>query len=677
MEFKRLKDQLKENFDKITALAEVIFEVEVDKDELYALYLDSFPEGTNERFRERRAHDCSACRQFIKNIGNVVVIKDGVVKSIWDFETGSHIYQPVVDAMDAYIKSKPIVDVYFSPEKRVGQDYNFEEGPKGPIRWNHFHVDLPAKFVNRGASIATNKAKYRDVKNVFKRSLDELSEESINTVLDLIYQNSLYKGEEWRGPLELFKRYYQEYHQLPEEAKDIYAWEQSVKAGPAVGKIRNHSIGVLLQNITDGMDLDAAVTQYERITAPANYKRPKAIFTKKMLEDAKAKVEELGFTAALGRRFANVHDVTANNILFINRDVAKQPVATDVFAEMEKDVAVNPKKFTRVEEISIEDFIKNVLPTATSVEALVEGRHALNFMSLIGPKDPDAKTMFKWDNPFSWAYAGNMTDSAMKERVKAAGGNVSGVLRFSIQWNERERDKNDLDAHCKQPSRKEIYYGDKVDNYTTGSLDVDIIDPTDAPAVENITWTDISKMPKGTYQFFVHCYTNRGGRDGFRAEIEFNGQIYAYDYSKPLKDNERVMVAEVTLHEDNTFTIKEHLNSSMSSRDIWGVKTNQFVPVSMVMYSPNYWNEQDGIGHRHYFFILDGCLNEELPNGFYNEFLKQELAEHKRVFEALGSKMHVDFTDDQLSGVGFSSTKRNDIIVKVKGSFERVLKIKF
>lgn len=57
--------------------------------------------------------------------------------------------------------------------------------------------------------------------------------------------------------------------------------------------------------------------------------------------------------------------------------------------------------------------------------------------------------------------------------------------------------------------------------------------------------------------------------------------------------------------------------------------------------------------------------------------MKNELEAHKRVFAALGSRMKVEDNPDQLSGIGFSSTKRDELVVKVKGNTERVMKIKF
>ena len=685
-EFMFLKKKLYEHFNEMQKESNRLFEVDVDKDELWNTYLDSFSAGTNKIFRERREHDCSCCRQFIKNIGAAVVIKNNQMHTIWELDVKNTIYQPVCDALDSFVKAHAVKDIYTTKIPKIGTDYNFEEINGKAYRWDHFFLKLPDKFVNKtDRSNEEIKGEFRDTKNVFKRSLDEISMDALDTILELISTNTLYKGEEWKGVLTQFKEYKNEYDKLMSDfERDLYAWEKSVSAGMAIGRIRNHSIGTLLTNVSEGMDLDTAVKKYEQIVAPANYKRPKAIFTKRMLEDAKKTITELGYMDSLQRRFANLNDITVNNVLFSNKSAAKRMIgADDIFGQMERDTVVNPKKFSKVEEISAQDFIDKVLPTAKEIEAFVENKHEKNFVSMIAPVNPDAKTMFKWNNGLSWAYSGNITDSDMKQNVKAAGGNVDGILRFSIMWNEGQNDNSDLDAHCKEPDGNEIYFGNCRKPSVSkcgGQLDIDITHPMEQmvgkPSVENITWADMSRMKPGVYKFFVNQYAARGSK-GFKAEIEFNGEIFAFEYNSPVSGN--VQVAEVTLDENGNFSIKEKLSgsSSISSREIWNVNTNQFVPVSVISYSPNYFDEQDGIGHRHLFFFLKDCVNSEEPNGFYLEFLDNDLMKHKRVFEALGAKCHVENTDDQLSGIGFSMTKRADLVVKVKGATERVMKIKF
>lgn len=683
--FDIFRTKMQKHFEDEMEGCKQLYIVNVDKDEMWNLYLDSFGPGTNILFRKRGEYDCSCCRHFVKSIGAAVTIKDGTIHTIWEFDAGSEEFQKVCDTLDAFIKGNAISDIFVSKFKRVGTDHDFEEINGRSHEWTHMFLDLPGKWVNRsGKSNESICAEYRDTKSVFKRSLDEISMEAVDTVLELINSNTLYKGEEWKTQLIEFKKYKRIYEKLSNSQKDLFAWEKSAEAGPVIGRIRNHSIGTLLINVSEDMDLDTAVKKYEQIVAPSNYKRPKAIFTKKMLEDAKNTITELGYMDSLQRRFANLNDITVNNVLFSNKSAARRMVgADDIFGQMEKDVTISPKKFSKVEEISAQDFIDKVLPTAKEIEAFVENKHEKNFVSMIAPVNPDAKTMFKWNNGLSWAYSGNITDSDMKQNVKAAGGNVDGVLRFSIMWNEGQNDNSDLDAHCKEPDGNEIFFGNcrkPSMSRCGGQLDIDITHPMEQmvgkPSVENITWADMSRMKPGIYKFFVNQYAARGSK-GFKAEIEFNGEIFAFEYNSPVSGN--VQVAEVTLDKNGNFSIKEKLSgsSSISSREIWGVNTNQFVPVSVISYSPNYFDGQNGIGHRHLFFFLKGSKNTEEPNGYYNEFLKHELEPHKRVFEALGAKCHVEDADDQLSGIGFSMTKRAELVVKVKGATERIMKIKF
>ena len=99
MDFKQFKNLFQKNLDQMFENNSTLFIVDVDKDQLWNTYLDSFPAGTNEIFRERREYDCSCCRQFIKAFGNVVTIENNEPVSIWDFETGDDTFQPVVGAM--------------------------------------------------------------------------------------------------------------------------------------------------------------------------------------------------------------------------------------------------------------------------------------------------------------------------------------------------------------------------------------------------------------------------------------------------------------------------------------------------------------------------------------------------------------------------------------------------
>jgi hypothetical protein len=683
MEFKEFKEAFQENFKRLTSDVDCLFQVDVDRDELWEKYLDSFPTGTNELFRERREFDCSACRHFVKNYGNIVALKNGKFESLWGFTVNDPKYQSVLWALTNYISDMDISNVFVSKEQRLGTNVNFEQREDGSvIEWHHFYLELPDKFVSRSSeTVDTIKGNYRSVKDVFKRSLEEISLESVETVLELIYSNTLYKGEEWKRPLEQFRMYKKEYENpatFDEINDDDYAWECSVKAGPVIGKIRNHSIGTLLTNVTEGMELDLAVKKYEQIVAPSNYRRPKPIFTKRMLEDAQETVKELGYMSSLQRRHARLDDINVNNILYSNKDASKR-IHGDIFDEMKEDIPINSKKFSKVEEIPLDKFITDILPTTRELEVFLENKHTKNMVSLIAPADNESPSMFKWNNKFSWAYTGNITDSDMKENVKMAGGNVEGVLRFSIQWNDGTVwDKNDLDAHCKEPYGNEIMFNNKLNTRTTGNLDVDIVKPErNEPAVENITWLDKSKMEEGTYQFFVHQYSNRGGKEGFKAEIEFDNKIYEFNYPHELRQNENVQVAEVTYTKAEGFNIKEKIPSTMATKEVWNVKTQQFIPVTVVMYSPNHWRGEEGTGHKHVFFMLKDCVNSEKPHGFYNEFLKQDLAKHRKVFEAIGSRMAVEDVADQLSGVGFSTTRRNEVLVKVKGQTERIFKIKF
>lgn len=543
----------------------------------------------------------------------------------------------------------------------------------------HMHLYLPTQFViKNGTSVESYIAPFRDSKNVFKRALVEIPLDTLELVKDLINQGSLLDGTTHLPKVQAMINFHKEADKFDKNSDvfDNWCWYTSYKEPFA--RFRNELIGVLCTELAEGVGLNEACTNWNKRVDPANYMKAVAPITKRQIEEAKKFVTENGYEESFTRRCATIEDIKASDILHLNAGDGKvAPVS--IFDKVSSTVSTRHKKseFDKVEEVSIEKFMQDILPNCTSVEAFVTNNFKNNFVTLTTSINKESKPIFKWDNNFSWTYNGNLAGkSQIKEAVKSAGGFVDAPFRFSITWNEDGRDIVDLDAHAMEPSGSHIYYGSYKGHPTLsgGMLNIDMINPTEL-GVENIFWKDLSKLKDGNYKFWIRNFNGRRNK-GAKAEIEFNGEIFTYNIDREISTD--VHIASVTVKNGMLVDIKHCASlsdSNSKSTEIYGINTNEFHKVNLICTSPNHWT--NNVGNKHYFFMLEGCKAPSDIRSFHNENLIPDLLKYRKVMEVLGNTTQVKSTDNQLSGLGFNATVRDEVILRLKGSFKRVIKVKF
>ena len=184
-------------------------------------------------------------------------------------------------------------------------------------------------------------------------------------------------------------------------------------------------------------------------------------------------------------------------------------------------------------------------------------------------------------------------------------------------------------------------------------------------------------MSPGVYTLFVNQFQARETTDvGFVVEIAADGITQTFEYPQAVKQGVNIEVAKI-IYSKEGFEIQSSLSSTPHTKELWNLQTNTFHTVDVLMLSPNFWDGQVGIGNKHYFFMISKCKNSQSARGFYNEFLRTDLDQHRKVLELVGSKIKTENSDQQLSGIGFSSTQRNTLTVRVEGAMTRTLKLTF
>jgi len=697
---KNLTKELQKQFDKMCQTGK-LFESSVSGREVWDMYLDSFPKEENPIFRDPASstHNCNHCKNFIRRYGNIISVNEnGKLESIFSNVITTDEYEKSITACDNLLVNSTIKDVFFETYEELNSlpyescnktQKNYLLGvPKNTKRYtkdeallygvvkpneirtfNHFNLNIPTQFVdNSGKSIESIMAHYRDKYSVFKRAMEEISIDTLNLVKDLINQGSLLDGNTHLHTIESIAPFATK--KKISGLTDNDYWVLSYDMEDRIAKFRNTLVGVLCTELAEGKELNASCKSWNKRVDPANYHKATAPITQKQIAEAQKFVEENGYEDSFNRRLATIDDIKVSEILHSN--VGDGKVKTVSIFDNVKSTQTRHKRaeFDKLETVSIEKFMKDILPSCTSIEAYLENRMKGNLAVLTKAVNDDSKKIFKWDNNYSWTFNGNLAGkSQIKENVKSVGGNVDGIVRCSLQWNDKETPGIvDFDLHSNGINH--IYHANNGKTHSCGGkLDTDMIRPSGI-GIENIFWKH--NIQDGTYNFSVKNYC--GGKNaGFKIEIDMNGDVFHYSKSGNVQGV--TDVAAITV-KDGKFTIKHKLPETNSSKKYWNLETNNFHKVNLLCLTPNHWGDNN-FGNKHYMFMLDKCKSDTQIRSFHNENLNVELLKHRKVMEVLGTTNMIEPTNNHLAGIGFNSTVKDELIVKVQGSFKRMIKIKF
>lgn len=653
-----------------------LFVMDIDPKTLWEIYLQAIPAS-----EDPQSFNCNTCKQFFKNWAAVTYLDDDLsLKSIWSFTVGDPIYQSVLDRLAQAVLQSSIKKPFLL---RGQHQLNADRTLMGTHTWYHFSMQgALASFSYR--SQADYVDQFHTHQATLIRAFEELSPTAIDTAIELIELNQVYRGQSSLPLIQTFQTLQKQYLSLEPALQSRLVAQIATRVNyQSLVHIRNSAIGTLLQDLSEEVEIETALNRFENVMAPQNYQRPKGVFTSSQIDKARSTLEKLGLLPSLERRLASLEDIHASNVLFINRrSAAASPTSILDLLEPTNSGAIKASQFDKCHMVTFETFLK-AASRARQVELLLTPEHQSHLVSLIAPVNLDAPSITQWDNGFSWSYTNGLADSAIRSRAQARGADIKGELGITLAWYN----KSDLDLWVQEPDGFKIYYGQpsRASSGYAGQLNLDenrlegtaVMDP-----VENILYKDPSRTQTGWRTVTVHNYSDRSGQGGtpnLTVEIKCRDALYQFQIPK-INYRSQLIIAKFHYERNKGITQIESNYSYQqitNSQTFWGLKPNQFHPVNAILHSPNYWEGEAMQGNKHTFFMLEGCTNtEDNVRGFMNEMLPHHLKPHRQVFEALGAKSMVNSdVPNQLSGVGFSTGSDSMLVFRITANERRVVRV--
>lgn len=414
--------------------------------DIWDLYMRGFPHLYGKHY------NCRSCRHFIKRYGSLVVVVDNgtVIPAIWPIPVATPIlFRPFVTAIYQRTNQK-IGGAFFSEEKVWGEPQS--------NGWSHLSVHrVPSKFQLPDVRLDPHQRAAQVNEN--KRLLDATLDQFVPSILDraialaIHFDDRMSHGLQARRLLQWVRGTHDQ--RAVAVNRDAMVWKLAADAPAGAVTLGNTMIGSFVKELAAGVTPEIALRHYNEKADPTKYMRPQALPTASQAAEAEKVLRDLygeSGEMALQRRPATFGEVPKLWISMAGLGLHRQETVNIPFGAGRLVVAPprshgpysrNYQPSSQGGSITVEKFLREVAPTATSITYLAGAGSGYPFTTLVGPVHMNAARIIKWDdiadrNPYTWyCYSnGNTHEDYGLESGKWV--NVSAIVKLPSMWGQHD-----------------------------------------------------------------------------------------------------------------------------------------------------------------------------------------------------------------------------------------------
>jgi len=361
---------------------------------LYDTWVNAF--ATDELKQE---HTCHACKRYLNGIGTFGVIADDF-NSVVPFampETNDAFFAEVPEAYhkpyEAVLKALNS-NGWDIPLKQSIVDFGDIFGTEEAGGWAHMALDYSQ--IKRARLLDVFNAHFANPEGTgLGRTEVKLTQDWLTVCINTVDTNPIPNDQLRKSDLGTLERI-REFVELTKTCdRSLLVRAEMIINGIGFLRTRNSVVGALIEDISKGISLEAALKAYNKYTDPRNYMRPTRMPSEAKFEQDVAFLTEHGYDKYMPMRLATMDDLREHDMLTWERkkdevEVKEAAKPKDIFAKQREKVkaangtAVKAKPtYTKVgtETVSLAYITGEVFGNPDKIAEVIFNPHVLNWGS--------------------------------------------------------------------------------------------------------------------------------------------------------------------------------------------------------------------------------------------------------------------------------------------------------